>query len=201
MQSDAAVYKPAKSSKKPKDAAGKKRKRADTEEEDEEVIENEMKDFIVPDEETDKGVLGDAEDDDDPRALTAYAASIAKSSDFDKMGTVVNEQGLRRSARANKGVPPKVYVDEDYAALMLEGADPEDVFRDSEEDDDDSTAASKRRVLDLEESDEDDEDDEDDGGPDEPDEDDDFEPDEDDDESTGEEEEEDDDYEESTDED
>ena len=168
----------------------KKRKRADTEEEeDEAAIENEMKDFIVPDEEADKGVVGDVEDDDDPRALTEYAASIAKSAEFEKMGTVVNEQGLRRSARANKGVPPKVYVDEDYAALMLEGADPEDVFRDSEEDDDDSTAASKRRVRDLEES-EDDEDDEDDGGPDEPDEDDDFEPDEDDDESTGEEEEE-----------
>ena len=190
MQTDAAPSKQAKSVKKPKDV--KKRKRADTEEEDESAIENEMKDFIVPDEEADKGVVGDVEDDDDPRALTAYAASIAKSAEFDKMGTVVNEQGLRRSARANKGVPPKVYVDEDYAALMLEGADPEDVFRDSEEDDDDSTAASKRRVRDLEESDDDDEEeDEDDGGPDEPDEDDDFEPDEDDDESTGEEEEED----------
>jgi hypothetical protein len=182
MQSDSGVVsKPVKAAKKPKDV--KKRKRADTEEEDEEAIDSEMKDFIVPDEEADKGVVGDVEDDDDPRALTAYAASIAKSADFDKMGTVVNDQGLRRSARANKGVPPKVYIDEDYAALMLEGADPEDVFRDSEEDDDDSTAAGKRRVRDLEESEDGDED-EDDGGPDEPDEDDDFEPDDEDDNST-----------------
>jgi hypothetical protein len=165
-------------------SAPKKRKRADTDEDAaDEAIDHEMKDFIVADDEADKGVVGDAEDDDDPRALIAYAAVITKSTDFAKMGTAVNEQGLRRSTRANKGVPPKVYVDEDYAALMLEGADPEDVFGnesssdgDNEEEEDDNTAAEKRRVRELDESTVDDEDDEDDGGPDEPDEDDDFEP-------------------------
>lgn len=166
---------------KKKEVAKKRKREVEEEVEDEEEIHNEMKDFIVPDEDADRGIVGDAEDDEDPRALTEYAAVIAKSTAFDTMGTVVNEQGLRRSARANKGVPPKVYVDEDYAALMLEGADPEEIFKDSdsdeeeedeeEEDEDDSTAADRRRVRELDESD-----DEDDGGPDEPEEDEDFEP-------------------------
>lgn len=102
------------------------------EEEDEHGIPAEMKDFIVPDDAdtVTTATTVAAEEEEDTGELMREAARVAQGA----AGLIVNEQGLRRSARANKGKPPAPFVQEGYAELMLDDADVDDVFNDSADD-------------------------------------------------------------------
>lgn len=60
------------------------------------------------------------EEDPDDAIRAQYTA------DLEQCGSIVNDQGVRRSARANKGKAPTRYVDEEYAELMLEDLTPAD---------------------------------------------------------------------------
>lgn len=113
---------------------------------DEEDNGSDLEDFIVPDDDSVVAAPVQLSDEADEEEIVKQLPAVAS------LGTTF-EGGVRRSTRANKGKPPVVYVDEDYAKLMLEGEDPEEVFNDEDE----------------EEEDDDDEDDENcnaDGGPD-----------------------------------
>ena len=99
--------------------------------EDEHGIPAEMKDFIVPDtEEVIYTAAASLDDNENAEELCREAASVTQGA----AGLVVNEQGLRRSARANKGVPPAPFVQEGFRELMLDDADVDDVFNDSADD-------------------------------------------------------------------
>ena len=135
----------------------KKRKRAASEDSDDG---EDLKDFIVPDEDIVEASSPKTsalhEDEEILQQLTPEVLSMG----------IVLENGLRRSARANKGKPPVVYMDADYAKLMLEGEDPEEVFgsepsseeeeaEEAYDDDDDEEGCEDDGGPDTEETDED----------------------------------------------
>ena len=137
------------------------------EEEDEHGIPAEMKDFIVPDDAdtVTTATTVAAEEEEDTNELMQEAARVAQGA----AGLIVNEQGLRRSARANKGKPPAPFIQEGYAELMLDDADVDDVFNDSADDasihtsdEEEEEVDNEKEGNDKEEEEEEEEDDKDD---------------------------------------
>ena len=119
-------------------AASKKRvvrREVEEESDDDDDTGSDLQDFIVPD---DDSLVADApavqhSDEADEAEIIKQLPAVAS------LGTTY-EGGVRRSTRANKGKPPVVYVDEDYAKLMLEGEDPEEVFDDDDEEEEEEEA-------------------------------------------------------------
>ena len=89
-------------------------------------------DFVVKDEdvpEPDGSTVdeeADAVERDDVHEIVQQLPAVAN------MGTVITD-GVRRSTRANKGKPPEQFIPDNFAELMMEGENPDEVFADDED--------------------------------------------------------------------
>lgn len=101
----------------------------------------------------------DADDDaeqkeeDETEEDPDVAISAQYTTEMERLGTVITQEGVRRSTRSTKGRAPTRYVDEEYAELMLEDLTAEDRDQLAEE----FTTSSTEQWEDNEDEDDDDE--------------------------------------------